>query len=171
MIKNTCAIWGMNVHFDIKRQENILCKILSDSIAVISYFIANFLMQCLGMPSERFLAWTRKHSPTFLRQVVDVWVPHVPWRSTWKLRCCFLIVTNARQILTTVCKFLDVPFEWGIYIDMYYRRNFLFYQPTLLKSSWQDFKPKICLRVWRGTQELTYACITPVIELLSRIMP
>ena len=64
--------------------------------------------------------------------------------------CCFLIVTNARQILTMVYKVLDVPLKWGIYIDMYYRRNFLFDQPTLLKSFWyfpkQDFKPKICLR-------------------------
>ena len=33
MIDNTCAIWGMNVHFDIKRQEKILCKIPSDSNA------------------------------------------------------------------------------------------------------------------------------------------
>ena len=123
---------------------------------VISYSIANFLMQCLGMPSERFLAWTRKHSPTFLRQVLDVCVPRVPWRSTRKMMCCFLIVTNARQILTMVCKVLDVLFDWGIYIDMDYRRNFLFDQTTLLKSSWyfpkQDFKPKICLRAWRGTQ-------------------
>ena len=69
----------------------------------------------------------------------------------------FFIVQNARQILTMACKVLDVPFEWGIFIDMYYRRNFLFDQPTLLKSSWyfpkQDFKPKICLRARRGTQE------------------
>ena len=152
MIDNTCAIWGMN------KSKQIYCaKFRLIVTPVISYFIANFLMQCLGMPSKPFLAWTRKHSPTFLRQVLDVWVPRVPWRSTWKLRCCFLIVSNARQILTTVCKVLDVPFEWGIYIDMYYRQNFLFYQPTLLKSSWyfpkQGFKPKICLRVWRGTQE------------------
>ena len=122
---------------------------------VISYSIANFLMQCLGMPSEHFLAWTRKHSPTFLRQVLDVCVPRVPWRSTWKLMCWFFIVMNARQILTIVCKVFDVPFDWGIYIDMYYRRNFLIDQPTLLKSSWyfpkQDFKPKICLRAWQET--------------------
>ena len=33
MIDNTCAILSMNVHFDIKRQENILCKIPTDSNA------------------------------------------------------------------------------------------------------------------------------------------
>ena len=150
MIDNTCAILSMNVHFDITRQE-ILCKIPSNSNAHNIILYCEFLMQCLGMPSERFLAWTRKHSPTFLRQVLDVCVPRVPWRSTWKLMCCFLIVVNARQILTMVCKVLDVPFEWGIYKDMYYWQNFLFDQQTLLKLSWyfpkQDFKPKICLRV------------------------
>ena len=83
---------------------------------VISYSIANFLMQCLGMPSERFLAWTRKNSPTFLRHFRDVCVPRVPWRSTWRLMCCFLIATDARQILTMACKVLGVPFDWGIYI-------------------------------------------------------
>ena len=63
---------------------------------------------------------------------------------------CFLIVTNARPILIIVCKVLDAPFEWEIYIDIYYRRSFLFDQPTLWKASWyfpkQDFKPEICLR-------------------------
>ena len=39
MIDNTCAILSMNVHFDIKRAENMLCKIPSDSNAVISYSI------------------------------------------------------------------------------------------------------------------------------------
>ena len=150
MIDNTCAIWGMNDHFDIKRQENILCKIPSDSNARTIKLYCKFSNACLGMPSEHFLAWTRKHSPSFLRQVLDVCVPRVHWGSTWKLMCCFLIVTNARQILTMVCKVLDVPFEWGIYIDMYYRWNFLFNQTMLLKSSWyfpkQDFKPKICYR-------------------------
>ena len=33
MIDITCAILSMNVHFDIKRQVNILCKIPSDSNA------------------------------------------------------------------------------------------------------------------------------------------
>ena len=33
MIDNTCAILSMIVHFDIKWQENILCKIPSDSNA------------------------------------------------------------------------------------------------------------------------------------------
>ena len=157
MIDNTCAIWGMNVHFDIKRQENRLCKILSDSNARNIILYCEFSNAVLGHAIRTFPGLNEKNIPTFLRQVLDICVPRVPWRSTWKLMCCFLIVTNARQILTMVCKVLDVPFEWGIYIDMYYRRNFLFDQPTLLKSSWyfpkQDFKPKICLWAWRGTQE------------------
>ena len=157
MIDITNAILSINVHFDIKRQVNILSKIPSDINARNIILYCEFLMQCLGMSSERFLAWTRKHSPTFLRQVLDVCVSRVSRRSTWKLMCCFLIVQNARQLLTMACKVLNVHFEWGIYIDVYHRRNFLFDQPMLLESSWyfpkQDFKPKICLWAWRGTQE------------------
>ena len=158
MIDNTCAILSMNVHFDIKWQENILCKIPSDSNARNIILYCEFSNAVLGHAIRTFPGMDEKtQSYVFLRQVLDVCVPRVPLRSTWKLMCCFLIVTNARQILTMVCKFLDIPFEWGIYTDMYYQRNFLFDQPKLLKSSEhfpkQDFKPKICLRAWRGTQE------------------
>ena len=151
MIDITCVTLSMNVHSDIKRQVNILRKIRSDSNAsnIILYFeFSNALLRHAirtppGMDEKKFL-----------RQVQDVCVP---WLSTWELVCYFLIVTNARQILTMAYKVLDVPFEWGIYIDMYYRRNFLFDQPTLLKSSWyfpkQDLKSKFCLRACRGTQE------------------
>ena len=53
-----------------------------------------------------------------------------------ELMCCFLVVTCERPSdWTMVCKVLHVPFECGIYIDMYYRRKFLFDQQTLLKSS------------------------------------
>ena len=38
-------------------------------------------------------------------------------------------------IFTSGSRSVDVPFEWGIYIDMYYRRQFSFDQQTLLKSS------------------------------------
>ena len=156
MIDNTCAILSMNVHFDIKRQENTLCKIPSDSNArnIILYYefsnaVPGHAIRTFPGMNERtqsyiFTSGTRRlrtPRPLEINMETDV--------------SFFFIVTNARQILTTVCKVLDVPFEWGI--GIYYRRNFLLGQPTLLKSSWyfpkQDFKPKICLWAWRGTQE------------------
>ena len=157
MIDNICAILSMIVHFDIKRQESILYKIPSDSNARNIILYCEFSNAVLGHAIWTFHGINEKtQSYVFTSGSIDVCVPRVPWRSTWKLLCCFLIVMNARQILTMVCKVLDVPFEWGIYIDMYYRRNFLIDQPTLLKSSWYfpklDFKPKICLRAWQGTQ-------------------
>ena len=44
----TCAILSMNVHFDIKRQENILCKIPSDSNARNIVFYCEFSNAVLG---------------------------------------------------------------------------------------------------------------------------
>ena len=89
----------------------------------------------------------------FMNDFLDVCLPRVPWRPIWKLMCCFLIVRTPAM----ACKGLDVAFEWGLYIDMYYGQKFLFDQQTLLKSSWyfpkKDFKPQICIRPWRGTQE------------------
>ena len=116
MIDNTSVILSMNVHFDIKRQENILCKIQSDSNAHNIILYCEFSNAVLGHAIRTLPGMNKKHSATFLRQVLDICVPPVPWRSTWKLVCCFIIVTNARQILTMICKVLDVPFEWGIYI-------------------------------------------------------
>ena len=157
MIDIACAILGMNVHFDIKRQENLLCKIPSDSNARNIILYCEFSNAVLGHAIRTLPGMNEKTQSYILSKVLDVCIPCVLWKSTWKLMCYFLIVTNARQILTTVGKVLDDPCEWGIYIDMYYRRNFLFDQPTLLKSSWyfpkQEFKPKICLSAWRGTQE------------------
>ena len=48
MIDNSCAIWGMNVQFDIKRQENILCKIPSDSNARNIILYCEFSNAVLG---------------------------------------------------------------------------------------------------------------------------
>ena len=48
MIDITCAILSMNVHFDIKRQENILCKIPSDSNARIIILYCEFSNAALG---------------------------------------------------------------------------------------------------------------------------
>ena len=111
MIDNTCAILSMNAHFDIKRQENILCKISSDSNARNIILYCEFSNTVLGHAIRTFPGMNEKTQSYVLRQVLDVCVPGVPLRSTWKLVCCFLIVTNARQILTMVCKVLDVPFE------------------------------------------------------------
>ena len=48
-----------------KNDKSIYCVKFSPKVTpVIWHSIANFLMQCLGMPSERFLVWTRKRSPT-----------------------------------------------------------------------------------------------------------
>ena len=48
IIDNTRAIWGMNVHFDIKRQENILCKPPSDSNARNIIIYCEFSNAVLG---------------------------------------------------------------------------------------------------------------------------
>ena len=136
MIDITCAILSMNVHFNIKRQVNILYKIPSDSNArnIILYY--EFFNAVLGHAIRTLPGMNEKTQSYIFTSGSRRLRTRVPWRSTWKLMCCFLIVTNARQILTMVDKFLDVPFEWGINIDMYYRLNFLSDQATLLKSSW-----------------------------------
>ena len=126
MIDNTCAIWGMNVHFDIKQQENILCKIPSDSNARNIILYCEFSNAVLGHAIRTFPGMNEKtQSYIFTSGSGRLCTPR-PLEINMETEVCFLIVTNARQILTTVCKVLDVPFEWGIYIDMYYRRNFLF---------------------------------------------
>ena len=48
MIDITYAILGMNVHFDIKRQVNILCKIPSDSNANNIILYCKFFNAVLG---------------------------------------------------------------------------------------------------------------------------
>ena len=48
MIDITCAILSMNVHFDIKRQVNILCKIPSDSNARNIILYCEFSNAVLG---------------------------------------------------------------------------------------------------------------------------
>ena len=48
MIDITCAILGMNVHLDIKRKINILCKIPSDSNARIITLYCEFSNAMLG---------------------------------------------------------------------------------------------------------------------------
>ena len=48
MIDITCAILSINVHFDIKRQVNILCKIPSDSNARNIILYCEFSIAVLG---------------------------------------------------------------------------------------------------------------------------
>ena len=60
MIDNICAIWGMNVHFDIKRQENILCKIPSDSNAHNVIFYCEFSNAVLGQAIRTFPCMNEK---------------------------------------------------------------------------------------------------------------
>ena len=163
----------IHVHFDIKRQVNILCKIPSDNnvrdiIMIILY--CEFSNAVLGHATRRLPGMNEKtQSYIFTSGSRRLRTPHreSPWGAfgdsrpvgalrpleiNMELMCCFLIVTNARQILTMVCKVFDVPFEWAILST-----KFLIDQPTLLKSYWYfpkpDFKPKICLRAWWGTQE------------------
>ena len=60
MIDDTCAILSMNVHFDIKRQENILCKIPSDSNARNIILSCEFSNAVLGHVSLTFLGMKKK---------------------------------------------------------------------------------------------------------------
>ena len=124
---------------------------------LLLHFIANFLMKCLDMPSKCFLAWRRKHCPTFLCEVLEVFVPSVPCRSTWKLMCFFSYCHKHPSDWTIVCKVLHVLFEWRLSIDMYYRRKFMFdeqsYWSRLGIFKKKYFGPKNCLRVWRGTEQ------------------
>ena len=54
MIDNTCAILSMYVHFDIKRQENILCKVPSDSNARNIILYCEFSNAVLGHAIRTF---------------------------------------------------------------------------------------------------------------------
>ena len=56
----TCAIWGMNVHFDIKRRENILCKIPSNSNARNIILYCEFSNAVLGHAIRTFPGINKK---------------------------------------------------------------------------------------------------------------
>ena len=60
MIDNTCVILSMNVHFDIKRQEKILCKIPSDSNARNIILSCEFSNAVLGHVILTFLGMNKK---------------------------------------------------------------------------------------------------------------
>ena len=60
MIDNTCAILSMNVQFDIKRQENILCKIPSDSNARNIILYCEFSNAVLGHAIRTFPGMNEK---------------------------------------------------------------------------------------------------------------
>ena len=158
MIDITCAILDMNVHFDIKRKTNILCKIPSDSNARFITLYCEFSNAMLG------------HAIRTLPGMNEKTQSYISTSGSRRLRYLRPLEINMEtDVLFSYCHERPSDFNHGmqsfghsfwvgnIYIDMYYRRNFLFDQPTLLKSSWyfpkHDFKPKIYLRAWRGTQE------------------
>ena len=60
MIDNTWAILSMNDHFDIKRQENILCKIPSDSNARNIILYCEFFNAVLGNAIRTFPGMNEK---------------------------------------------------------------------------------------------------------------
>ena len=133
-------------HFDIKWQENILCKIPSDSNARNIIIYCEFSNAVLGHVIQTFPGMNEKtQSYIFTSGSRRLHTPR-PLEIKMETDVLFSYITNASHILTMVCKVLDVPFEWGIYIDMYYQRNFLFNPSTLLRLSWyflkQDFKQK-----------------------------
>ena len=158
MIDNTCVILSMNVYFDIKRQENILCKIPSDSNThnIILYW--EFSNAVLG------------HAVPTLPDMNKKTQSYIFTSGSRRLRTPGPLEINMETgVLFYYCHERPSDFNHGmqsfgrsfwmgnIDIDMHYRRSFLFDQPTLLKSSCyflkQDFKPEICLRVWWGTPE------------------
>ena len=158
MIVITCAILSMTVHFDIKQQVNKLCKIPSDSNARNIILYCEFSNAVLG------------HAIRTLPGMNEKTQSYIFTSGSRRLPTPRLLEINMEtDVLFSYCPECPSDFNHGmqsfgrsiwmgnIYIDMYYRQNFLFDQPTLLKSSWyflkQDFKPKICLRAWRGTQE------------------
>ena len=158
MIDNTCAIWGMYVHFDIKRQENILCKIPSDSNARNIIFYCKFSNAMLGHAIRTFSGMNEKtQSYIFTPGSRCLRTPR-PLEINMETDVLFSYCHERPSDFNHGMQSFGLSFwVWNIYIDMYYRRNFMFDQPTLLTSSWyfpkQDFKPKICLRASRGTQE------------------
>ena len=98
----------MNAHFDKNDKSIFWINFRPIVTPVILHFNANFLMQWLDMPSEWFLPWKKTHSPTLYARL-QVCVFSVPCRSTWKLKCSLLIVTNVRQIkpfFVRFCMFL-----------------------------------------------------------------
>ena len=157
MIDITCAILSMNVHFDIKRQVNILCKIPSDSNARNIILYCEFSNAVLGHAIRTLPGMKEKTQSHIFTSGSRRLRPPRPREINMEIDVLFSYCHERPSDFNHGMQVLDVPFEWGIYIDMYYRRNVLFDQPTLLKSSWyfpkQDFKPKICLRPLRGTQE------------------
>ena len=149
MIDNTCAIWGLNVHFDIKRQENILCKIPSDSNARNIILYCEFSNAVLGHAIRTFPGMNEKtQSCLFTSGSRHLRTPRPPE------------INMETDVLFSYCHERPSDFNHGMqsfglsfWVGNIYRyvlsTKFLIDQPTLLKSSWyfskQDFKTKICL--------------------------
>ena len=125
--EHECPFWKKT------RQVNILCKIPSDSNTgnITRYWefsnpVLGHAIQTLPGMHEKtwFYIFTsvsrrlRALPPLEIHIEIDV------------LSYCH----ERPSDLTMVCKVLDFPFEWGIYLDMYNRWKFLFDQQMLLKS-------------------------------------
>ena len=78
MIDITCAILSMNVHFDIKPQVNILCKIPSDSNARNIILYCEFSNAVLGHAIRMLPGMNEKTQSYIFTSGLDVCVPCVP---------------------------------------------------------------------------------------------
>ena len=72
---------------------------------VILHFITNFAILCLDIPSECFLTWTKKHSPSLWCHILGVYVSSIPCKTAWKFVCCLFVAMNACQIETLFANF------------------------------------------------------------------
>ena len=114
---------------------------------VILQFIANFLTQCFDMPSElpgmkeKMQSYVFKSDPGSLRA-------QRPMQINMEIDVLFSYCHGRPSDSTTVCKVLQVPFERGISIDMYYQRKFWSINAieVVLVFSKKKFKPvNMCL--------------------------
>ena len=128
MIDIACAILSMNVHFDKKRQVTILCKIPSDSNARNIALYCEFSNAVLRLAIRTLPGMNEKtQSYIFTSGCRRLPAPR-PLEINVEIDVLFSYCHGRPSDLTMACKGLDVPLECGIYIDIIYRRKFLFDQ-------------------------------------------
>ena len=154
MIDITCEIWAWTSILTKNRQVTMLCTIPSDSNTHNITLYCEFSNALLGH-ATRTLPGMNEKTQSFIFTSGSRRLPApCSLEINMEIDVLFSYFHAHTSDLTMACKGLDIPFEWGINIDMYYRRKFLFDQQMLLKSFWyfpkKDFKPKICIRAWRG---------------------
>ena len=161
MIDNAWAILSMNVHFDIKRPENILCKIPSDSNARNIIIYCEFSNEVLGHAIRTFPGMNEKAQsyifmsgsrrlrtsrPLEINMETDVLFSYCHKRPSdfnhymWCAKCWTFILNEIYIYIYNIDEISNL-------INQRYWSQSSGYFPK------QDFKPKICLRAWRGTQE------------------